>query len=113
MVVSNQGGRQIDGEPATLDVLTEIVDEVGDEVDVLLDGGVRQGTHVLKALALGARCVLIGRPIYWGLAAGGGDGVRKMLELMTEELRNTMQLAGVSSASDVPRDLVVARERTR
>ncbi len=107
VVVSNQGGRQIDGEPATMDVLTEIVDEVGDEVDVLLDGGVRQGEHVLKALALGARCVLIGRPTYWGLAAGGGDGVRKILELLTEELRNTMQLAGVSSASDVPRDLVV------
>jgi hypothetical protein len=108
VVVSNQGGRQIDGEPATMDVLTEVVDEVGDEVDVLMDGGVRQGEHVLKALALGARCVLIGRPVYWGLAAGGGDGVRKMLELLTEELRNTMQLAGVSSASDVPRDLVVA-----
>ena len=108
VVVSNQGGRQIDGEPATLDVLREIVDEVGDEVDVLVDGGIRQGTHVLKALALGARCVLIGRPIYWGLAAGGGDGVRKMLELIVEELRNTMQLSGVSSASDVPRDLVVA-----
>lgn len=108
VIVSNQGGRQIDGEPATLDVLSEVVDEVGGEVDVLLDGGIRQGPHVLKALALGARCVLIGRPIYWGLAAGGGDGVRKVLELMSEELRNTMQLAGVSKASDIPRDLVTA-----
>lgn len=113
VIVSNQGGRQIDGEPATMDVLSEVVDEVGDEVDVLLDGGIRQGPHVLKALALGARCVLIGRPTYWGLAAGGGDGVRKMLELMSEELRNTMQLAGVNAAADVPRDLVIAAGRTR
>ena len=108
VVVSNQGGRQIDGEPATMDVLSEVVDEVGSEVDVLLDGGIRQGPHVLKALALGARCVLVGRPIYWGLAAAGGDGVRKMLELISDELRTTMQLAGVSRASDIPRDLVVA-----
>ena len=82
VIVSNQGGRQIDGEPATMDVLTEVVDEVGGEVEVLLDGGVRQGPHALKALALGARCVLIGLPIYWGLAAAGGAGVRKLLELM-------------------------------
>ena len=106
VVVSNQGGRQLDGEPATLDVLSEVVDAVGDEVDVLLDGGIRQGTHVLKALALGARCVLIGRPIYWGLAAGGGDGVLKMLQLFVGELRNAMQLSGVCRAADVPRDLV-------
>ena len=75
----------------------------------------RPGGHPrVKALALGARCVLIGRPIYWGLAAGGGDGVRKVLELMVEELRNTMQLAGVNKASAVPRDLVVpASDPTR
>lgn len=106
VVVSNQGGRQLDGEPATLDVLTEVVDEVGDEVDVLVDGGIRQGTHVLKALALGARCVLIGRPIYWGLAAGGGAGMHRMLQLFVEELRNAMQLSGVCRAAEVPRDLV-------
>ncbi len=112
VVVSNQGGRQIDGEPATLDVLTEVVDEVGGEVDVLVDGGIRQGPHVLKALALGARCVLVGRPIYWGLAAGGGAGVRRMLELMVDELRTTMQLAGVPTAAAVPRDIVTAARAT-
>ena len=79
VIVSNQGGRQIDGEPATLDVLREVVDAVGGEVEVLVDGGVRHGAHVFKALALGARCVLIGRPQYWGLAAGGEAGVAQDL----------------------------------
>ncbi|MBA2506515.1 MAG: alpha-hydroxy-acid oxidizing protein, partial [Thermoleophilaceae bacterium] len=68
MVVSNQGGRQLDGDPATIDVLPEIVAAVGDDVEVLVDGGVRDGTHVLKALCVGARAVLVGRPQYWGLA---------------------------------------------
>ncbi len=106
IVVSNQGGRQIEGEPATMDVLAEVVDEVGGEVEILLDGGIRQGAHVLKALALGARCVLVGRPTYWGLAAGGQDGVHKMLDLLRETLANTMQLAGVRRVADVPRELV-------
>lgn len=108
IVVSNQGGRQVDGEPATIDVLAEIADAVGDEVEILLDGGIRHGSHVLKALALGARCVLVGRPTYWGLAAGGRDGVRKTLQLLSEQLANTMQLSGVKSVSEVPAGLVTA-----
>src|SRR2546425_12835363 len=76
VVVSNHGGRQLDGVPASLDVLPEVVDAVGERVEVLLDGGIRRGTDVLKALALGARATLAGRAVIWGLAAGGegGDG---------------------------------------
>ena len=99
VIVSNQGGRQIDGEAATLDVLS-------DEVEVYVDRGVRQGSHVFKALALGARAVLLGRPIYWGLAAGGQAGVVKMLENLRQELENTMQLAGAKRAADITRELV-------
>ena len=103
VIVSNQGGRQIDGEPATLDVLREVVEAVGDRVEVLVDGGVRNGAHVFKALALGARCVLIGRAQYWGLAAGGQAGVAKILALLRDELENTMQLAGVKDLAGITR----------
>lgn len=106
VIVSNQGGRQLDGDPATLDVLPEVVAAVGDRVDVLMDGGVRDGANVLKALALGARAVLIGRPIYWSLAAGGGAGVRAMLEILRDGLENAMQTAGVPRVADVTPDLV-------
>ena len=106
VIVSNQGGRQLDGDPATLDVLPEVVEEVGGEVDVLMDGGVRDGTHVLKALALGAKAVLIGRPQYWGLAAAGEAGVEKMLELFRSSLENAMQLAGVQRIAEIDPSLV-------
>lgn len=106
VVVSNQGGRMVDGEPATLDVLSEVVSAVGSEAEVLVDGGIRQGVHILKALALGARCVLVGRPTYWGLAAGGEPGVQLMLQNFRDGLLNAMQLCGVTSVRDVPRDLV-------
>jgi 4-hydroxymandelate oxidase len=106
VIVSNQGGRQIDGEAATLDVLSEVVDEVGGEVEVYVDGGVRQGSHVFKAIALGARAVLVGRPIYWGLAAGGEAGVEKMLGNFRAELENTMQLAGTKRVADITPEFV-------
>src|SRR6185503_7701232 len=77
VVVSNHGGRQLDGVPATMDVLPEVVEAVGERVEVLVDGGVRRGTDVLKALALGARAVLSGRPILWGLAVDGEEGVAR------------------------------------
>ncbi len=101
IIVSNQGGRQIDGDPATLDVLPEVVESVDGRVEVLVDGGVRTGAHVFKALALGARAVLLGRPQYWGLAVGGEDGLKKMLDIFREGLENTMQLAGTKTVADI------------
>jgi isopentenyl diphosphate isomerase/L-lactate dehydrogenase-like FMN-dependent dehydrogenase len=94
VVVSNHGGRQLDGAPATLRALPEIVDAVGGRVEVLLDSGVRRGGDVVKALALGARAVMIGRPYVYGLGARGEQGVTEVLELLRADLRNTMQLLG-------------------
>jgi isopentenyl diphosphate isomerase/L-lactate dehydrogenase-like FMN-dependent dehydrogenase len=92
--VSNHGGRQLDGSAATLDALPEVVAGVAGACPVIFDGGVRRGSDVLKALALGADLVAIGRPCAWGLACGGEVGVGKALELLTEELRVAMTLAG-------------------
>ncbi|UUY02393.1 alpha-hydroxy-acid oxidizing protein [Svornostia abyssi] len=111
IIVSNQGGRQIDGDPATLDVLPEVLDAVDGRVEVLVDGGVRTGAHVFKALAIGARAVLLGRPQYWGLAVGGEEGLKHMLGVFREGLENTMQLAGVKRVADVQRDLVMPAPR--
>ena len=92
--MSNHGGRQLDGAPATIDALPEVVAAVAGRAEVLVDGGVRWGTDVLKALALGARAVLLGRPILWGLAVDGEAGVRAVLELVRGELSRAMALAG-------------------
>ena len=92
--VSNHGGRQLDGSAATLDALPEVVAGVAGKCPVIFDGGVRRGSDVLKALALGADLVAVGRPCAWGLACGGEVGVGKALELLTEELRVAMTLAG-------------------
>ncbi|MFL5737069.1 MAG: alpha-hydroxy acid oxidase, partial [Actinomycetota bacterium] len=97
IVVSNHGGRQLDGSPGTVTVLPEIVDAVQGRIPVLLDGGVRRGTDILKALALGASAVLIGRPSLWGLAAGGEEGVLAVLEHIKGEFDNAMAIAGVRS----------------
>src|SRR5207244_4562846 len=88
VVVSNHGGRQLDGVPASLDVLEEVVAAVDGRAEVLLDGGVRRGTDVLKALALGARSVLIGRAMVWGLAAAGEEGVADVLRMFRDEIRS-------------------------
>jgi 4-hydroxymandelate oxidase len=106
IVVSNHGGRQLDTAPATIDVLPEVVDAVGDRVEILVDGGIRRGTDVVKALALGARAVLLGRPILWGLAVGGEAGVSRVLELLRAELDGALALCGCSSVHDVSADLV-------
>jgi isopentenyl diphosphate isomerase/L-lactate dehydrogenase-like FMN-dependent dehydrogenase len=103
VIVSNHGGRQLDGVPAALDALPEVVEAVESSVEVLVDGGVRRGTDVVKALALGARAVLVGRPYVWGLAANGEEGVRGVLELMREEIRLALALAGCTSPSAVTR----------
>ncbi len=97
IVVSNHGGRQLDGAIASLDALPGIVDAVGGRVEVLVDGGIRRGTDVLKALALGARAVLIGRAAAWGLAVGGQAGVERVLELLRDELSRSMAILGVPS----------------
>ncbi len=109
IVVSNHGGRQLDTAPATLDVLPEIVDALnssGHRIEVLLDGGIRRGTDVLKALALGARAVLVGRPILWGLAAEGEAGAAWVLRTLRDELDLAMALAGAPSIAAITRDLV-------
>jgi L-lactate dehydrogenase (cytochrome) len=102
VIVSNHGGRQADHVPATIEALPSIVDAVGNDVEVLLDSGIRRGTDILAALALGARGVLIGRPYLYGLSAAGGPGVRHVLELLAEELRIAMGLCDVTSVRTVP-----------
>ncbi len=108
IIVSNHGGRQLDGAPATLDVLPEIISAVGSETEVYLDGGVRRASDILMALALGARAVGIGRPILWALAAGGRAGIAHYFDLLTSELANAMVLMGASSLSDLGPAMVAA-----
>jgi isopentenyl diphosphate isomerase/L-lactate dehydrogenase-like FMN-dependent dehydrogenase len=103
IVVSNHGGRQLDGVAASLDALPEVVEAVGDRAEVLLDGGVRRGTDVVKALALGAKVVLAGRAPLWGLAVGGAEGVQRVLELLHEEIALALALCGCASPSEVTR----------
>jgi 4-hydroxymandelate oxidase len=109
VIVSNHGGRQLDGTIATIDALPEVTSQVGGRITVLLDGGVRRGTDVLKALALGASAVLIGRPYLWGLAADGEAGVRRVLEMLRSEVELALALAGCRSVADVTPDLVQTR----
>jgi isopentenyl diphosphate isomerase/L-lactate dehydrogenase-like FMN-dependent dehydrogenase len=109
IVVSNHGGRQLDGVSATIDALPEVVDAVEGRVEVLVDGGVRRGTDVVKALALGAKAVLAGRAPLWGLTVGGEDGARRVLELFRAEVLNALQLVGAVSPADVGRDRVARR----
>jgi isopentenyl diphosphate isomerase/L-lactate dehydrogenase-like FMN-dependent dehydrogenase len=106
IIVSNHGGRIVDGTPATIEVLPEIADAVGGRLEIYLDGGVRRGTDVLKALALGARAVLIGRPYWWGLVTRGSDGVADVLNILRGELDEAMAFCGVISAASVPAGLV-------
>jgi L-lactate dehydrogenase (cytochrome) len=101
VVVSNHGGRQLDGAPAAIDVLPEVVAAVGGKVEILVDGGVRRGSDVLKALALGAKAVLIGRPYVWGLALAGEDGVSHVLATLRAEMIQSLQLMGCSSVHDL------------
>jgi 4-hydroxymandelate oxidase len=106
LLLSNHGGRQLDTVPATLELLPEIVAAVAGRIPVVLDGGIRRGTDAVKALALGASAVGIGRPVMWALAEGGEKGVRRLLELLREELDDTMALCGASALADLTPDLV-------
>lgn len=109
IIVSNHGGRQLDDAIATIDALPEITDAVGGSVEVYVDGGIRRGADVFKALALGARAVLIGRPYLWALAVNGEQGVRDVLEILRSELELTMALAGRPSISTIDRSAIAGR----
>jgi L-lactate dehydrogenase (cytochrome) len=104
IIVSNHGGRQLDGSRAPFDQLTEIVDAVGDRLDVMMDGGIQRGTHVLKALSLGAKAVGVGRYYLFPLAAAGQEGVERALKLMRAELERDMKLMGCSSIAQLSRE---------
>jgi len=103
VIVSNHGGRQLDGVSPALDALPEVVEAVGERVEVLVDGGIRRGTDVLKALALGARAAMSGRAVLWGLAAGGEEGARQVLELLRAEIEAGLKLLGCASPAEVTR----------
>ena len=107
VVVSNHGGRTFDGMQASIEVLPEIVAAVGDRAEVYLDSGVRRGTDVLKALALGARAVMVGRPVFWGLAIDGEAGVRTMFQILLSEFDTAMAMCGCTSVADIDERLVV------
>lgn len=106
VIVSNHGGRQLDSSPATIDVLPHVVEAVAGRAPVLVDGGVRRGTDVVKALALGAQAVLVGRPVLWGLAVDGEEGVFRVLELLRAEFDLAMALCGTCSVVDIDRTLL-------
>ena len=106
IIVSNHGGRQLDTAIPTAWALPEIIDAVGDDVEVYVDGGIRRGTDVLKALSLGARCVFIGRPVLWGLAVDGEAGARSVLSIVRQELDLAMALAGCPELSACSSDLI-------
>ncbi|XP_039912136.1 2-Hydroxyacid oxidase 2 [Hirundo rustica] len=106
IIVSNHGGRQLDEGPATIDALVEVVEAVRGRVEVYVDGGIRKGSDVLKALALGAKCVFIGRPALWGLAYKGEEGLQDVLRILQDEFRLSMALAGCASVSEIGQHLV-------
>jgi 4-hydroxymandelate oxidase len=104
--VSNHGGRNLDTMPATIEALPAIVEAAGNRTAVLLDGGVRRGTDVLKAIALGARAVLIGRPYIWGLVVDGATGVQRVVDILRDELETAMGLCGATSLDKISRQLL-------
>jgi isopentenyl diphosphate isomerase/L-lactate dehydrogenase-like FMN-dependent dehydrogenase len=106
VVVSNHGGRQLDGVPASIDALPRVVEAIAGRAEVLLDSGVRRGVDVLRALALGARAVLVGRPVVFGLAAAGEEGALHVLQLLREEVELGLRLLGCTSPAEVAREHV-------
>ena len=106
LVVSNHGGRQLDGAPSSISALPKIVEAVGSQIEVMFDGGIRTGQDVLRALALGARSCMIGRSYIWGLGAGGEDGVAKAIDILAKELDVSMALTGAKSVRDIDRGVI-------
>jgi len=111
IVVSNHGGRQLDGAPSTISMLPRIVNAAGDRLEVLMDGGIRSGQDVVKALALGARACLIGRAWMYGMAARGENGISDVLHILKREIRITLALAGVAGIDDLDPDCLIHNER--
>jgi 4-hydroxymandelate oxidase len=106
LIVSNHGGRFLDGAPSTIEMLPEVVEAVGGKIPILIDGGFRRGTDILKALAIGAKAVLVGRPPLWGLGAFGHTGVQRVMEILERELAWAMALAGRSNIASIDKTLV-------
>ncbi len=113
VIVSNHGGRQLDGAPAAIDRLSTVVDAVGDDLEVILDGGVRRGQHVVKALGLGAKACMVGRPYLYGMAAGGEAGVTRALTILKDETERAMALSGFRNLDEITRDRVTWRYEAR
>ena len=109
IIVSNHGGRHLDGTIATADALPEIADAIAGKAELYVDGGIRRGTDIVKALAIGARAVLVARPVVWGLALHGADGVRAVLDHLRDELLRSMALCGVARLSEISADLVAGK----
>ena len=110
IIVSNHGGRQLDNCPASIDALMHVVDAVGDRIEVFVDGGIRRGSDVVKARALGASAVFVGRPWFWGLAVGGQEGVERMFEIFSDEIDRTLALIGSPDFEAVDSSRIWARE---
>jgi len=106
VIVSNHGTRYLDTTFATIEVLPEVADAVEGRAEVYMDGGIRRGSDVFKALALGARAVLIGRPLFWGLAVDGEEGVKSVLDILRDELEATMGMCGKTTAESIDRDSI-------
>ncbi len=106
VVVSNHGGRQLDTAPATCEVLPHVVEAAGDLCEIYVDGGIRRGSDVLKAIALGARAVLVGRPVLWGLCVNGEEGARRVLEILRRELDEAMLLCGCANLGEIDSSLL-------
>jgi hypothetical protein len=110
LVVSNHGGRLLDYNRAALEVLPEVVEAVAGKVPVLFDSGIRSGGDVVKALALGAKAVLVGRPIFWGVAAAGLAGVERVFQILREEIRRVLVMTGTGSVSEISSSLLIRAE---
>jgi L-lactate dehydrogenase (cytochrome) len=111
MIVSNHGGRQLDGAPSSISALPKIAEAVGNEIEVMVDGGIRSGQDVLRALALGARSCMIGRSYIYGLGAGGEAGVAKAIEIIGKELDVSMALTGTRNVRDIDHRVLADSER--
>ncbi len=111
VIVSNHGGRHLDNTLATIEVLSEAVSAAKGRTEILLDGGIRRGADVVKAIAMGAKAVFIGRPLFWGLALGGEQGVVRVLDILREEIEITMAKCGRPTVADIDSTVVVKAPR--